>query len=211
MDKTKVKICGLSRKEDIAYVNELKPDFIGFVFAKSRRQVTREKAGELKALLDPKIKAVGVFVQEEVVQVARVANSGSIDLIQLHGDESPAFCSMLRKLTLVPIIKVVRVAKEEDLELEKLKAYECDYFLFDTLTSTNYGGEGKTFNWRLLEGKQIPKPYFIAGGLNAANVQEVISSLHPFAVDVSSGVETEGFKDKEKIRKFMTKTTKGDR
>ena len=106
---TKIKICGLTRTEDIEMVNEFLPDYIGFVFAKSRRQVSAEQAKELKNKLRPAIKAVGVFVNEKPENIAEIANQGIIDLIQIHGDEDAAYCAQLRKLTQAPIIKVVRV------------------------------------------------------------------------------------------------------
>ena len=197
---TKVKICGLSRKEDIAYVNAFKPDFIGFVFyEKSKRAVTQETALELKGLLDRSIKTVGVFVNAPLKFVAELAALGAIDLIQLHGDEDAEYCKKLRLLTDAPLIKAVRVrSKESLLGLEK---YPVDYFLFDTYQSGVYGGTGQRFEVEL--GEDIPKPFFIAGGLDAGNVADVIKQNKPFAVDVSGGVETDGRKDPEKISAFI--------
>lgn len=197
---TKVKICGLSRKEDIAYVNAFKPDFIGFVFyEKSKRAVTQETALELKGLLDRSIKTVGVFVNAPLKFVAELAALGAIDLIQLHGDEDAEYCKKLRLLTDAPLVKAVRVrSKESLLGLEK---YPVDYFLFDTYQSGVYGGTGQRFEVEL--GEEIPKPFFIAGGLDAGNVADVIKQNKPFAVDVSGGVETDGRKDPEKISAFI--------
>lgn len=197
---TKVKICGLSRKEDIAYVNAFKPDFIGFVFyEKSKRAVTQETALELKGLLDRSIKTVGVFVNAPLKFVAELAALGAIDLIQLHGDEDAEYCKKLRLLTDAPLVKAVRVrSKESLLGLEK---YPVDYFLFDTYQSGVYGGTGQRFEVEL--GEDIPKPFFIAGGLDAGNVADVIKQNKPFAVDVSGGVETDGRKDPEKISAFI--------
>jgi len=198
---TKIKICGLKRKEDIEYANALLPDYIGFVFAKSSRQVTRAQAQKLKSLLNPQIKAVGVFVKEEVTQIAKVANDGIIDAIQLHSDESPEFCQMLQRLTKVPVIKVIRVKNAAD--LKDLARFTCDYFLLDTYSATKYGGSGKIFDYTILQQAVIPKPYFIAGGLTADNVREVIAATNPYGVDVSGGVEIEGFKDLAKMQKFI--------
>ena len=198
---TKIKICGLKRKEDIEYANALLPDYIGFVFAKSSRQVTRAQAQKLKSLLNPQIKAVGVFVKEEVTQIAKVANDGIIDAIQLHSDESPEFCQMLQRLTKVPVIKVIRVKNTAD--LKDLARFTCDYFLLDTYSATKYGGSGKIFDYTILQQAVIPKPYFIAGGLTADNVREVIAATNPYGVDVSGGVEIEGFKDLAKMQKFI--------
>ena len=197
---TRVKICGLSRKEDIAYVNACKPDFIGFVFyEKSKRAVTLEKALELKSLLAQELKAVGVFVNAPLEFVAELAALGAIDLIQLHGDEDAEYCKKLRLLTDAPLIKAVRVrSKESLLGLEK---YPVDYFLFDTYQSGVYGGTGQRFDVEL--GEDIPKPFFIAGGLDAGNVADVIKQNKPFAVDVSGGVETDGRKDPKKISAFI--------
>lgn len=197
---TKVKICGLSRREDIAYVNAFKPDFIGFVFyEKSKRAVTLEKALELKGLLAQEIRTVGVFVNAPPDFVAELAALGAIDLIQLHGDEDAEYCKKLRLLTDAPLIKAVRVRSKES--LVGLEKYPVDYFLFDTYQSGVYGGTGQRFEVEL--GEDIPKPFFIAGGLDAGNVADVIKQNKSFAVDVSGGVETDGRKDPEKISAFI--------
>ena len=204
---TKVKICGLSRREDIAYVNAFKPDFIGFVFyEKSKRAVTPEKALELKGLLDRSIKTVGVFVNAAPEFVAELAALGAIDLIQLHGDEDAVYCRQLRLLTDAPLIKAVRVRGKES--LAGLENYPVDYFLFDTYQQGVYGGTGKRFEVEL--GQDIPKPFFIAGGLDADNVAAVIKKNKPFAVDVSGGVETDGRKDQKKISAFIA-SVRGER
>ena len=198
---TKIKICGLTRTEDIEMVNEFLPDYIGFVFAKSRRQVSAEQAKELKNKLRPAIKAVGVFVNEKPENIAEIANQGIIDLIQIHGDEDAAYCAQLRKLTQTPIIKVVRVEHEDD--LAGIEEFDCDYYLFDTLSSKEYGGTGKAFDHSLLYNKEIKKPFFVAGGLNQDNVAAVIEVIKHFGVDTSGGVETDGIKDANKIIEFI--------
>ena len=198
---TKIKICGLTRTEDIEMVNEFLPDYIGFVFAKSRRQVSAEQAKELKNKLRPAIKAVGVFVNEKPENIAEIANQGIIDLIQIHGDEDAAYCAQLRKLTQAPIIKVVRVEREDD--FAGIEEFDCDYYLFDTLSSKEYGGTGKAFDHSLLYNKEIKKPFFVAGGLNQDNVAAVIAAIKPFGVDTSGGVETDGSKDVNKIKEFI--------
>ena len=204
---TKVKICGLSRREDIAYVNKCKPDFIGFVFyEKSKRAVTLEKALELKGLLDRSIKTVGVFVNAAPTFVAELVALGAIDLIQLHGDEDADYCRQLRLLTDAPLIKAVRVRSKES--LLGLENYPVDYFLFDTYQAGVYGGTGQRFEVEL--GRDIPKPFFIAGGLEADNVAAVIKKNKPFAVDVSGGVETDGRKDQKKISAFIA-SVRGER
>ena len=198
---TKIKICGLTRTEDIETVNEFLPDYIGFVFAKSRRQVSAEQAKELKNKLRPAIKAVGVFVNEKPENIAEIANQGIIDLIQIHGDEDAAYCAQLRKLTQAPIITVVRVEREDD--FAGIEEFDCDYYLFDTLSSKEYGGTGKAFDHSLLYNKEIKKPFFVAGGLNQDNVAAVIEVIKPFGVDTSGGVETDGIKDANKIKEFI--------
>ena len=198
---TKIKICGLTRTEDIEMVNEFLPDYIGFVFAKSRRQVSAEQAKKLKNKLRPAIKAVGVFVNEKPENIAEIANQGIIDLIQIHGDEDAAYCAQLRKLTQAPIIKVVRVEREDD--LAGIEEFDCDYYLFDTLSSKDYGGTGKAFDHSLLYNKEIKKPFFVAGGLNQDNVAAAIEATKPFGVDTSGGVETDGIKDANKIKEFI--------
>ena len=197
---TKIKICGLKRLQDIEYVNELLPDFIGFVFAGTKRRITDEKAKELKAALNPEIKSVGVFVNDTLEHISFLANNNIIDIIQLHGDEDRKYIADLRKLTDKKIIKAVRV--KDSMSVQEAKELNADYLLLDTFSNSGeYGGTGKTFNREL-----IPKDisdYFLAGGLNQNNLEEIIKEVKPYAVDLSSGVETDGFKDREKIKKVI--------
>ena len=204
---TKVKICGLTRIEDIQCANRIKPDYIGMVFyPKSKRAVTAAQAAQLKAKLEPGIKAVGVFVNGEISFIAKLAQAGTIDVIQLHGDEDEAYIEQLRQQVAplgVPIIKAIRVRSEES--LLNLEQYQVDFFLFDTYKPGHYGGTGERFNLEL-EGVTIPKPYFIAGGLDASNVAQVIAqNPHAYAVDVSGGVEDSatGLKDAQKMADFV--------
>lgn len=206
---TKVKICGLTRSEDIECANRVKPDFIGMVFyAKSKRAVTAQQAAQLKAQLAPSIKAVGVFVNAEISFIAKLAQASIIDIIQLHGDEDADYITSLRqelanKNVSVPIIKAIRVRSEES--LLNLEQYTVDFFLFDTYKPGQYGGTGERFNLEL-EGVTIPKLYFIAGGLDASNVAQVIAeNPHAYAVDVSGGVEDSatGLKDAQKMADFV--------
>lgn len=193
---TKIKLCGLSRVCDIEKANELKPDYIGFVFfVKSKRNVTAEKAKELRALLSPEIKAVGVFVDELPEKVAMLLKDGIIDIAQLHGHEDETYIKKLRSLTDKPIIKAFRVDSESDV----IRANEstADYVLLDS----GDGGTGTAFDWNVL--KAVRRPYFLAGGLDAYIVREAIDLLEPYAVDVSSGIETNGLKDKEKMTAFV--------
>jgi len=193
---SKVKICGLSRPCDIDAVNGEGPDYIGFVFAKSRRRVDRKTAAMLREKLDPRIKAVGVFVNETVEAVAELVQSGIIDLAQLHGDEDGAYIKRLKERCGCAVIKAVGVGGA----LPPLPA-EPDYLLFDTL-SVPRGGVGKAFDWDVLSGYQ-GLPYFLAGGLSIDNVSEALKRLSPYCVDVSSGVETDGFKDPLKIKRLI--------
>ena len=198
---TKIKICGLTRTEDIDMVNEFLPDYIGFVFAKSRRLISAEQAKELKKRLNAEIKTVGVFVNEKPENIAKIVKQGIIDLIQLHGDEDAAYCEQLRKLTQAPIIKAVRVENEDD--LAGIEEFDCDYYLFDTLSNKEYGGTGKAFDHSILYNKEIKKPFFVAGGLNQDNVAAAIETTKPYGVDTSGGVETYGIKDANKIKEFI--------
>ncbi len=194
-----VKICGLKRECDIDYVNKYKPDYIGFVFAKSKRQVTPQQAERLKLKLDKNIKAVGVFVNQTVEFIADLCNRNIIDIIQLHGDEDNSYISQLKKITNRPIIKAVRVqSREQVVQAEKL---DCDFLLLDTYSENAYGGVGESFNWKVIP--KIKKPFFLAGGLNNKNVVNAIKSVNPYCVDLSSGAETNGFKDEDKIKKII--------
>jgi phosphoribosylanthranilate isomerase len=198
----KIKICGLIRAEDIAAANNVQPDYIGFVFAKSRRQVSPEKAAELRRGLAAGIQAVGVFVNEPAENVARLAEGGVIDIIQLHGDEDEAYLKNLRQLTDKPIIKAVRVQSPE--QILRAEALPCDMLLLDTYTPGQYGGSGQMFDRSLLP--KLTKPWFMAGGLAADNLAAAVRECGenlPYAVDVSSGAETDGIKDAGKMLKLV--------
>lgn len=200
---TKIKLCGLSRPCDIEAVNELRPDFIGFVFAKkSKRYVSPETAAALKAALDPAIRAVGVFVSEPVEGVASLLERGIIDVAQLHGKEDEAYIAALRSMTDKPIIKAFRIDTEED--VRKANNSSADFVLLDS----GNGGTGTVFDWNLLQG--ITRPYFLAGGLNPENAEAAVSALKPYAVDVSSGIETDGFKDAAKMAAFVAAVKRGE-
>ena len=187
---SKVKICGLCRLEDIDAVNQALPDFIGFVFAESRRRIEIKKAQMLKRRLDERIKAVGVFVNERIEIISNLYRKGIIDLVQLHGDEDLSYIRQLREC---PVIKVVRIA-----DVLPPLPEETEYLIFDNKN----GGSGKPFDWDLLKNLKGHK-YFLAGGLSKKNVADAIQFLNPFCVDVSSGVETDGLKDAEKILEFV--------
>ncbi len=208
MSKVKIKICGLSRMEDIACVNRLLPDFVGFNFyPRSKRYVSAQQAAELKRALSPLIKAVGVFVNEDQEFIARLAQAGVIDLVQLHGDENAEYCRELKKRLGLPLIKAVRVRGEES--LRDLADYPADYLLFDAYVQGEYGGTGRRLNLSLA-GQSVGKPYFVAGGLDADNVLEILGRCDAFAADVCGGVETDGRKDPRKIEAFIDKI-RGDK
>ena len=194
---TGIKICGLSRPEDIKTANEILPDYIGFMlWEPSKRYVTADRARELKALLDKRIKAVGVFVDEDVDIVADLANSGVIDIIQLHGSEDDSYISLLRQKTDKKIIKAYKVRSAEDVGAAGTST--ADMVLLDS--GSGVGGTGNSFDWSLIRG--IKRDYILAGGLDPDNVADAVRQIRPFAVDVSSGVETDGVKDRQKMIRF---------
>lgn len=199
----KIKLCGLTRPCDIEAVNELQPDYIGFVFAKkSRRYVSPEKAEELKAMLAPGIQAVGVFVNEEPEQIVSLLEAGTIDVVQLHGQEGEREIRRLRELTDHLLIQAFRIDTEQD--VERANASTADYVLLDS----GAGGTGTVFDWDLLQA--IRRPYFLAGGLDTENLGTVKAKLNPYGIDVSSGIETDGYKDKEKMTAFVAAARKED-
>ena len=195
MTTTKIKFCGLSRNCDIETANALSPDYVGFVFVKnSRRCVSFAQAKELKALLAPGILTVGVFVNEDPRTVTALLEAGVIDAAQLHGDEDTDYIRGLKSLTKAPLIKAFGLRSIHD--LPAVERCPADLVLLDSPV----GGTGRLFDWQLLE--DIQRPYFLAGGLSAENVGKAIARLRPFGVDVSSGIETGGYKDREKMTAF---------
>lgn len=199
---TKIKICGIRRLEDIKYVNEGLPDYIGFVFAESRRQVSTDTAVKLKKELNPKIEAVGVFVNEALERAAWLVNNGVIDIIQLHGDEDKEYIQTLRgMMKRGSIIQAVRVRDRQDIKSAEDSC--ADYLLFDKFSPEAYGGTGESFDWGLLG--SVKKPFFLAGGINCGNVEKAVTLLNPYAIDVSSAVETKGVKDRNKIMDIIAR------
>lgn len=192
---TKVKFCGLTRETDIEYANALQPDFIGFVFArKSRRYIAPENAFLLRQKLLPGITPVGVFVNEEPEIIADYIARGIISAAQLHGQEDEAYIDRLRQLTDAPILQAFCICCGEDLAAAGRSS--ADYILVDA-----GAGDGKTFDWSLLSA--MDRPYFLAGGLTPANISDALAQLHPYGVDVSSGIETDGCKDIYKMTEFI--------
>ncbi len=201
---TKIKICGLSRREDIESVNMVSPDYIGFImgFPKSHRNITIERAKILRAGLKEGIQVVGVFVDAEISMIVDACAQKVIDVIQLHGREDIRYIERLKAVLAsvevqAKIIKAIQVKSKEDLAL--IKEVPADMILLDAGM-----GDGKLFSQEQMELlKSVNRDYFLAGGLNPENVSELLESLHPFGVDVSSGVETEKKKDRKKIRRFV--------
>ena len=199
---TRIKLRGLSRPCDIEAANALAVDYIGFVFApKSRRYVTPQQAAELRKLLAPGIQAVGVFVNEPPESVAELLNNSVIDLAQLHGDENEDYIKQLRALTDKPILQAFRVASAED--AAKAEHSTADHILLDS-----GAGTGAVFDWKLI--RNMKRPYFLAGGLGPDNVASAVKALQPYAVDVSSGIETDGRKDRNKMAAFVAAVRKED-
>ena len=199
---TRIKLCGLSRPCDIEEANALKPDYIGFVFAPaSRRYVTPRQAAELKKLLSPEIAAVGVFVGEAPETVAELLNSGVIDAAQLHGEEDGGYIRQLKQLTDRPLIRAFRIRTAHDAELAG--ASTADYVLLDS-----GAGTGRAFDWQWV--RRMQRPFFLAGGLDPENAERAVKLLRPFAVDVSSGIETDGRKDRRKMAAFVAAVRRAD-
>ncbi len=198
----KVKICGLTRKQDIKIVNKYLPSFVGFVFANSKRKVTKQQARDLIEMLDKRILPIGVFVNASVDEIVDTIKISGITAVQLHGNEDSTFINNLKREIPIEIL-IIKAIRVKDLsgvnEANKLK--NVDYILFDTFVEGLEGGSGKTFGWELIKGYK--KPYFLAGGLNNDNLETVIKKIKPYCLDVSTGVETNDFKDENKIRKFM--------
>jgi len=193
MSGVNIKICGLSRPADIDFVNDARPDFIGFVFAESRRRVTPDAAAALRERLDPGIVPVGVFVDAAPETAAALANRGVIGMIQLNGGEDAAYIRRLRTLTAAPVIQAVRVRAAAD--VERALTSPADFLLLDS-----GGGSGRPFDWA--HAAACTRPYFLAGGVHTGNIDQA-AALRPFAVDVSSGAETDGIKDRDKILELV--------
>lgn len=192
--KTKIKLCGMFRSCDIEYVNEAQPDYIGFIvdFPKSHRSLSPDAAERLREKLRLGIKAVGVFVDAPIATPADMAKRGVIDLIQLHGQEDADYIARLRTFTDAPIIKAVKVTSAED--VSRAQTLGTDFLLLDSGTGT-----GKMFDHGLVDPERITTPFFLAGGLTPENCAQAARAMRPFAVDMSSGIETDRKKDRAKI------------
>ena len=193
----KIKICGLKRLEDIGIVNRYKPDYIGFVFADSKRKVSHDLAYELKQDLDSDIIPVGVFVDANQDEILKLFNEGVIEMAQLHGMESEEYILDLKEKTnnKLKIIKAIEMS--DDVDLLKYNNYPADYLLLDSGK-----GSGKTFDWRLIK-SELNKKFFLAGGLDSSNICDAVKEFNPYAIDLSSSLEVDGFKDENKIKEVM--------
>ena len=195
--KTKIKICGLRRREDILAVNEAKPDYCGFIveFPRSFRSVTADQVRNLVQELNPEIQPVGVFVNAQIDLVKELLNDGTLALAQLHGQEDTSYIRKIKESTGKQVIKAFSIKTAED--IEKALQSPANYILLDQ----GSGGTGRPFDWSLIP--EIQRPFFLAGGIGATNLKEAIREIHPYAVDLSSSVETEKRKDPRKIRQVV--------
>lgn len=202
MNGIKIKLCGMTRECDIEYANEAKPDYVGFVFAGTKRKISHDTAKKFRKLLSDKIEAVGVFADEDIGVVAELLNEGTINIAQLHGGEDEKFISELKRMTGCEIIKAVRVASEEDIICAH--GTYADYLLFDAYKKGIPGGTGEMFKWAFIQRaysviqEEKWKPFFLAGGINIHNVRRA-AAFNPCGIDLSSGIETGGFKDRDKM------------
>lgn len=202
MNSIKVKLCGMTRECDIAYANEAQPDYAGFVFAGTKRRISRDMAVRFRKMLSDKIQAVGVFVDEDVTVVSDMLNEGIINIAQLHGSEDNDYIVKLKRMTGCEVIKAVRVAAKED--ITRAHKLEADYLLFDAYIEGTYGGTGETFRWDIVDSAyraiqmEEQKPFFLAGGIHAENVCSA-AALSPYGIDISTGIETGGYKDRDKM------------
>jgi len=208
-ERTKVKICGITTLEDARFVSGALAHYLGFVFYEdSPRHVTPAKAGAIINWLHGP-NCVGVFVNQPLDDVNMIARQTGIDFVQLHGNENPDYCSLVDK----PVIKAIHVSEEDNAsELDdRIQPYldHVEYLLFDTKIDGKWGGTGQIFDWSVLDQVSQGVPYFLAGGLNPKNIRMACEKVHPYAVDVSSGLEAEpGVKDFDKVDLFMEEMRK---
>ncbi len=193
----KIKICGIKRIEDIKIVNRYKPDYIGFVFADSKRKVSHETAKMLRDNLDCDIVPVGVFVDSTIDEIIKIFDEGTIDIAQLHGNENEDFISLLKEKTGNQLKIINAIEMSENINLDEYCNSKADYLLLDSGK-----GSGKTFDWNLIK-NDLKKDFFLAGGLSSSNISDAIGEIKPYAVDLSSSLETDGFKDENKIKEIM--------
>ena len=196
----KIKICGIRRPEDVEIVNEFLPDYIGFILVPaSKRYVSPEKIVELKKNLDPRIKTVGVVVNENVEKLGEIRKICGLDVIQLHGEESPEFCKELGGR----IWKAIRVKDEDCVEILEKYAEYTELLLLDTYVEGTHGGTGQAFDWDLIDFLSADYNIGLAGGITRENAALAKKKVEPELIDVASGSETDGVKDREKIKDII--------
>lgn len=199
---TQIKFCGLSRPEDAEAVAKIRPDYAGFVFwPGSRRYVSADTAVLLADIIPDEVQTVGVFMDDTVENILGIASTGCIDVVQLHGNESERYVRMVKRLTGFPVIKAFRINDPDT--LERAYSTDADHVMFDS-----GAGTGRKFDWKVLDG--FDRPFFLAGGLDPSNVAAAIKGLRPFAVDTSSGIETDGHKDPVKMEQFKRAVEEAD-
>lgn len=196
----KVKICGITDVDTALFAISCGVDAIGFVFAKSKREISPASAAAITKVLPAHVEKIGVFVDETKEKIEEIAALAKLTMVQLHGDESPAFCESLK----IPAIKAISIKSEQD--IEKIHQYSTKWILVDSPAGKYRGGNGTSFNWELINSTRFPeKKIILAGGLDQGNVGMAVEMVNPYMVDVSSGVETDGKKDLEKIKVFIKK------
>ena len=203
--QVKVKVCGMTSLEDALVAVEGGADAVGFIFyKKSPRSVTMKTVREIVLELPPFVDTVGVFVDETAEQINKIADYCNLDIIQLHGDESPTFCKKIRR-------KVIKAFRIKDMQsVKKLSNFQVSGFLLDTFSENLHGGTGKVFDWNLALPAKKFGPVIMAGGLTPNNVQQAVRQIRPYGVDVCSGVESEpGIKDHKKVRAFLNNAKAG--
>ena len=195
-----VKLCGIKSEEDAALMNEVKPDYVGFVFAPGKHQISAASACRLSNIIRYS-RLVGVFVNEQPAVIAKIAKQTGLDVIQLHGDEDDEYIREVRHKTGKEIWKAVRVRTAKD--IQAAQELPTDKLLLDSFSEESYGGTGKVMDFAVLDQAEIRKPYFIAGGLTVDNLPVILRNTEPYGIDISSGIETGGVKDREKMRKVI--------
>ena len=203
MNKVKVKICGITNYEDAAIAVEVGATALGFIFADSPRQITPQKARDIIHAIPPFVKTVGVFVNEGPAAIKEMIHYCGLDLVQLHGDESPDLCCELMPYT----IKALRIKDESSLRTSRIYLGKVRALLLDTYSKDKAGGTGRTFDWQLaIKIKKLGIPIILAGGLGPSNIDGAVSTVRPYAVDVNSGVEKRpGKKSRTLMKDLMEK------
>ena len=203
--QVKVKVCGMTSLKDALVAVEGGADAVGFIFyKKSPRSVTMKTVREIVLELPPFVDTVGVFVDETAEQINKIADYCNLDIIQLHGDESPTYCKKIRR-------KVIKAFRIKDMQsVKKISNFQVSGFLLDTFSENLHGGTGKVFDWNLALPAKKFGPVIMAGGLTPNNVQQAVRQIRPYGVDVCSGVESEpGIKDHKKVRAFLKNANAG--